>query len=369
MAFSKPRMQTTVEPGALGLGKGVGAYPNGPDRWDRLFAGPELFPSSIGLLSVTYVEGSTIPFLQGRSLLAVSSGEESLRKRKALRITTQIPTDDTREQNHTIALLVEDVERLHFSKLYDLPQNRINAKKGMIKRAGEQTSFPAFNLPWTEYGVLANELLNEIQYHLLCTADLGQTWDLWSKDEVLNRLNERLRHFMMITGIVVQRAFFLSGTTGSSVLSLTPMLRVLRVSYDAADPTQLPVYSYINKKILQPTDQLQADLLFPDWQTSSATPFSYIQDPQRPSEITIVPAMPVNSRVELLFVPFPAEITASSVSLPIPNVFTPFLKWGVIADLLSKEGEANDPERAAYAESLYQLGLALAKAMQTGELE
>lgn len=363
-----------MEPGAIGTSpvapasKAVGAYPNGPDRWDRLFAGVELFGGNVGLLAVVLVEGVDIPFLQGRSSQAFSSGAENIRKRKALRITTAIATDDTRFQNATIALQIEDTNRLLFSKIYDLPPSHLAARKSRNLKAGMQTTWPAFNIPWTDYGVLANEILQEIQYHLLCTADLGVSWDLWTQAEVLNRINERLRHFMMVTGIVVQRAFFLSGSTGTSVLSLTPMLRILRVAYEVADPAVLPAFSYINKRILQPSDQLQADLLFPDWQTSSTSPFAYIQEPQRPSEITIVPSMPVNSRVEILFVPFPSEVTASAVSLPIPNIFTPFLKWGVIADLLSKEGEANDPQRAAFAESLYQLGISLAQAMQTGEL-
>ncbi len=49
--------------------------------------------------------------------------------------------------------------------------------------------------------------------------------------------------------------------------------------------------------------------------------------------------------------------------LPIPRMLTWVVKWGLIADLLKKEGEANDPVRAQAAEAIYKRGVELTKVL------
>jgi hypothetical protein len=56
----------------------------------------------------------------------------------------------------------------------------------------------------------------------------------------------------------------------------------------------------------------------------------------------------------------------------IPDDFTWIVKWGALADLLSKDGPARDPQRAAYCEQRYQTGVAIARQTSTiihGELQ
>ena len=48
-------------------------------------------------------------------------------------------------------------------------------------------------------------------------------------------------------------------------------------------------------------------------------------------------------------------------NLEIPGIFAWAVKWGTIADMLMKEGEANDPARAADAEESFNNGVELAK--------
>jgi hypothetical protein len=49
------------------------------------------------------------------------------------------------------------------------------------------------------------------------------------------------------------------------------------------------------------------------------------------------------------------------VALGVPDDFAFVVKFGALADLLSKDGLANDPARAQYAESRYQQGVKIAK--------
>jgi hypothetical protein len=63
---------------------------------------------------------------------------------------------------------------------------------------------------------------------------------------------------------------------------------------------------------------------------------------------------------ELLTVNSGAQLTVSAPTLiDIPTDFCWILKYGAMADLLSKEAEAKDATRAAYCNQRYQQGLAL----------
>jgi hypothetical protein len=69
----------------------------------------------------------------------------------------------------------------------------------------------------------------------------------------------------------------------------------------------------------------------------------------------------VPGTLEVRYVPLPALDIRFCETLPIPRMLAWALKWGLIADLLKKEGEANDPQRAAAAEQQYRLGVQLTR--------
>jgi hypothetical protein len=54
------------------------------------------------------------------------------------------------------------------------------------------------------------------------------------------------------------------------------------------------------------------------------------------------------------------------VALSIPDDFTPYIVWGVLGEMFSKEGEASDPERAQYCRERYEEGVELARFMTSG---
>jgi hypothetical protein len=68
-----------------------------------------------------------------------------------------------------------------------------------------------------------------------------------------------------------------------------------------------------------------------------------------------------NGQLGVRYVPYADVNFETCGRLPIPRMFTWAVKWGLIADLLKKEGEANDPVRAQAAEEIYAMGVNLAK--------
>ena len=56
----------------------------------------------------------------------------------------------------------------------------------------------------------------------------------------------------------------------------------------------------------------------------------------------------------------------SGIDLPIPDDYTVYIFWGVLAEMCGKQGEAYDPDRAQYCRDRYDEGVELARLMVTG---
>jgi hypothetical protein len=69
--------------------------------------------------------------------------------------------------------------------------------------------------------------------------------------------------------------------------------------------------------------------------------------------------------LEYIYVPRPTtlELPANNTDqeIDLPEDFIPFIKFGVMADLFSKSGEAHDPVRAAICQDLFELGVELGR--------
>lgn len=214
-------------------------------------------------------------------------------------------------------------------------------------------------IPAGRYGDEKCRVLEEIQRHFLePVIDEGQTWDLWTYEEVHKALEMRTYRFLLETGIA--RKEVLVGMPFGQVEAEMPQdaIEIRRVDWEYDDLRQKP-------RVLQRIDTLQADYGQPQWDETPGEPVAYIKDPgmaDNSMALRLFPQQDADGTLRIRYVPMPTlrpEVLCEP--LPIPRMFTWALKWGVIADLLKKEGEANDPVRAAQAEKMYELGVDLAR--------
>ena len=63
----------------------------------------------------------------------------------------------------------------------------------------------------------------------------------------------------------------------------------------------------------------------------------------------------------------PLATAGAGVLLGVPDDFSPYIKWGALADLLGQDGQARDVARSAYCESRWQEGLQIAKVYNSVE--
>lgn len=194
--------------------------------------------------------------------------------------------------------------------------------------------------------------LEEIQRHLLePVIDQGQTWSLWTQAEVLGFLNLRLQRFALETGLI--RAEAVTTATSGNIPYPTDFMEARRLEFTGSGVTSS----------LERLDGMAADNAYIDWPNVPAVPVAFVEEPKTALTYQLIPPPTAGGTVDVLYVPLPIAITSNCVPLPFPNFFTNYVKWGVIADMLSKEGEAADPTRASAAEQRWQEGIELAKAL------
>jgi len=92
---------------------------------------------------------------------------------------------------------------------------------------------------------------------------------------------------------------------------------------------------------------------------SAGTPFAYLLSTQPPISFDVDVPPAYGGNYELLTVEAGAALTIPTPTLlSIPDDWTPVIKWGALADLLSRESNAKDLPRAAFCEQQYRMGLA-----------
>lgn len=218
-------------------------------------------------------------------------------------------------------------------------------------------------IPKVTYHRLVREVLTEIQYHMLePTIDGGQTWQLWTSNEVLNYMRERISKFLVETGLMIDRASMpmIAGTSSYNLASTLAELR--RVGVD--------------NRGLTTCDYWEQDHGTPGWQFLSGVPTGYLVSPLDQLTIQLDPIPIANGTINYHYIrstpfedPATSEQSIYDFVLRLPANFAWAIKYGVMADMFSKEGEANDPQRAEYCEQRWQEGIELAKLLIWKETE
>lgn len=214
-----------------------------------------------------------------------------------------------------------------------------------------QEGLIAPSIPASEYLVDSCAILSEIQAHLLeTTIDDGVTWSLWSQDEVLDYLNERVSRFLLETGAYRAQAT-VNMVAGTSVYALP------------SDMIELRAISVGGSKLL-PTSKWELDHGSPGWQSLAAgAPQKFLQWPEDALTFRVVPTPDGSYTATVHYIPNAPTITGVCVHLPIPATFSWGIKYGVMADMLSKQGEANDPVRAQHCEARFKEAVEMALAL------
>ena len=223
-----------------------------------------------------------------------------------------------------------------------------------------------YDLPSTvgvmAYTVTDQQVAAEIQYHLLEPVDpVTWTWtgtDMFTMDEVAGAIRRRRDQFLVETGTVINR----------NVLTVAPPPAEGRFVFPNNIPEVIDVrrVSWVDVNQahhhLWRSDDWAATSAIPEWNINPALPAAYAVVAVPPLQIQFIPPPNDVGQIDLLSTNRgPALDLSVGIALGVPDNLAWVIKWGAMADLLGKQGQANDPERAAYCERRWREGVEIAR--------
>lgn len=207
--------------------------------------------------------------------------------------------------------------------------------------------------------ILDTAVLEEIQYHMLEAPDLGVNWTdaIWSRTEVTEYAIQRQNRFLKETMSQLGRAEIINSTNLSQPLP-SDWMATFRLVWKDANGDRLEVVR---------VDHRELDLNESTWPTGTATQPQYYADTDTDHlNIDVVPIPTNTGEFEITYVPIAFPLTGTGAAFQVPEEFVHVIKYGVMADMLSKTGRGQDLERAAYCEARWRMGIDLANAMVRG---
>lgn len=208
------------------------------------------------------------------------------------------------------------------------------------------------------YNVTNQDLLYEIEYHLLEPPTAAWTGtEQFTSNDILKAVQRRRNQFLMETGV--------RNDYREYIFVAVPFLGRYELEDDVIDVRRLGInegYEGAPTSHLWRTDEMAATTYDQAWVTA-ATPLTYSVTAVPPLTVQLIPPPTAIYSLYTVVVRTGADISSPMVAVPIgiPDDLTWAVKWGALADLLSKDGPAKDPERSNLCEKRYQEGVEIAK--------
>ena len=205
--------------------------------------------------------------------------------------------------------------------------------------------------------VTDTDLLTEIQLALQEDATVSN--GLWTLSEVRGYFNQRQYRFLKETGILAAWAVIPWVPQETTQPLPADWIATLAVLWqDLATGVYSP---------LPPSDTWELDHVdVTGASTPAPLPLAYRDGTLETLTIAVGPAPAAPGALELIYVGLSDLLDGLGTYFTIPDEWVPYIKYGVYADMLGKDGRGQDVLRARYAEVRYQEGLALATALLGG---
>lgn len=196
------------------------------------------------------------------------------------------------------------------------------------------------------------------------------TTTMWTTQAVVDATDEAQKNFLRRTGVTVARLGF-DGDKDNSVpvlagklqvpkpQNLIDILRAAYVNYDTSVPPKV-----VGVQEMAREDAAALDWNDPKWESDLAnTPPEYTESHTDPSEFMLAHPGSDIGAIDFTFVAVSSGLTGLGVPLNVPDECAEGVMWGALEILLSTEGEAHDPERAAFAHTMFEMYVALTQAL------
>lgn len=204
------------------------------------------------------------------------------------------------------------------------------------------------------------DLYSIIQYHLLEPV----SWNPWvgaslqfSADDLMSAVARRRDEVLSLTGCMISHRT-VPAVAGRIQLPDT-VIDVRRMAYLPSGLFSVGAL-HVDASPMWPEDAWAEQSFNRNYTiTPAGTPFTYLLSTQPPISFDTDKPPALAGSYDLLTVEAGPPISVSTPSLVnVPDDWAHVVKWGALADLLSRESNAKDAIRAQYCEMRYRLGIA-----------
>lgn len=207
------------------------------------------------------------------------------------------------------------------------------------------------------------DVYSHVQMALIEPPNGGQSWPsgLWSREEVQAISNQRQDRFLFETLLLVHFSNTISIPTGTTRFPLpADWLRtvsiVWQINGNNASIRELPR-----------ADTFETDHAIPTWEAVQADHALVYDEFETPNlQAQIAPVLNLNGQVTVAYVPTGPKLDGTGKILLLPNELEHAIRYGILADLLSKDGRGHDPARAQYCEDRFDLAIELTRIILKG---
>lgn len=189
--------------------------------------------------------------------------------------------------------------------------------------------------------------LVEVEWRLIEDASLSS--GLWSLAEIASLFNQRQSRFNRDTFLLLAQVPLAVGS-GTTVVALPDdWIATQRVSWRSA----AGIFSQVDR-----SDRYSNYALQP----GGNKPLLYDDHAAGPRTLELYPVPTGDGVISLLYAAVTSTLNfvLAADIFDLPDDFVPYVTYGVLADLLSKDGRAQDLGRAGYCDRRYEEGVGLA---------
>lgn len=208
------------------------------------------------------------------------------------------------------------------------------------------------------------DLIELIQYHLLeshAAEESQSTWfgtEMFTLADLADSIERRRNQFLADTGVILSRDVvdIFSPRIGRQHLA-DDIIDVRRVVWIGAPP--FDYYKHLRRE-----DEVALAHYNTEWSISPEMPYAWSVMAPPPLELQLAPPPLASGQLDLVTVkagPALDPDRGRATTLGIPDDCAWVVKWGALADLLSKDGVCRDPVRAQFAEEAYGRGVLLTR--------
>lgn len=200
------------------------------------------------------------------------------------------------------------------------------------------------------------EILSEIV--LMVLEDPAFSSGLWTLAEVLGYLNLRQQRFLKATKV----------TAATAIVPWTIGQPEAPLPTDWIDTVCARWHALVEDRWtpLTAADSFELDHMTPETALTVNPPQGWRLSDLETLRMVVGPPPIAPGEAELIYVSLAVALDGSGIAPEIPDALCPYLKYGVLADMLGKEGRGQDRVRARYCETRFEEGIALAGALLDG---